>query len=840
MLFYTALNIKGTMKPFVVMGRINQDSQVAHITFKNILMDKSAYKLLRYAGDIVHFDGVAGYENLLPVCDTKTPTNVNFTQVFSILLKAIKTGVSENLFKNLAIQLNAKSQNRYGLTERDIECFYNAVVELLNYQNGRLSVKYDVATDALINTEVTIPILENSKEEEYELEFIKEGKNVDRLMTNSDDDVFIRLDTYEEILVNDGEVNNFLGNVIVPFKRPEFYTPNYRNALTPDFNMKSLIGDADNNDLDIQPNEMEFYNAMKELINYGIRQEYPEKDLEECISNHISSARVKNYLKNLAVAVAGVNWGFTGYFPISQLANFDVSDLEDLENDSDDRGEDEGSGDMESAEGKKTFFAKEFSQDGMFDGEYIITDVIDKASCTDIYAPAEAVIKLLRWGDRKPTRLKLNALSEYLDLANCRIEKTSGSFKNLKVRKVGGATYSPRAIIKTPNKIKDVNYAMSIGGTSSTLAIPVGLLLTKQYEGGMIQEVAVSIPTLIKHLKECPYDVRGIQYIDNKIVTELDINSATSLALDNLTTLVRNSRSGERVYLNTEEFIDFYLNYGQYSMDTSDLTILDSFLNMKDIGSEIVQKSFSNPSELSRKYLTDNGLDPSTVEPDVLRRLLKDNAGVKPYLNATLAKQLVELVVNVSNQNINFRREGKTASLQDYFEMYMVAMIKVGMLSSSDILRSSDNSEISKLSAFDSSNQTVENKEDVEERKRKEMCEFLIRPIPENSELVVLKSKPLEEKHDKTGKVIQAARPSADLGYLFITVIDGVKRYIITDSLPNGCTVKKQRLFVDQIVRVAISDTYNLLHGNNKAVKVFYHSEEAWKNLGVIISKYVG
>lgn len=840
MLFYTALNIKGTLKPFVVMGRINNDSQIVHITFKNILMDKSAYKMLRYAGDIVHFDGVEGYENLIPVCATNTPTNINFTQVFNILLKAMNAGVSENLFKNLVTQLNAKTQNRFGFTVRDIECFYNAVVELTAYQSGKLSVKYDIAPDSLINTKVTLPILENSKEEEYELDFVREGKNVDKLMVNSDDEVFIRLDTYEEILVNDGEITNFLGNVIVPFKKPEFYTPNYRNALTPDFNMKSLIGDADNNDLDIQPNELEFYNAMKELINYGIRQEYPDKDLEECINNHISSARVKNYLKNLAVAIAGVNWGFTGYFPISQLANFDVSDLEDLENDSDDRGVDENTGDTESAEGKKTFFAKEFTPDGMFDGEYIITDVIDKASCSDIYAPAEAVIKLLRWGDRKPTRLKLKALSEYLDLANCRIEKTSGSFKNLKVKKVNGATYSPRAIIKAPNKIKDVNYATSIGGTSSTLAIPVGLLLTKQYEGGMVQEVAVSIPTLIKHLKEFPYDVRGIQYIDNKIVTALDIGDATSISLDNLTTLVRNSRSGERVYLNTEEFIDFYLNYGQYSMDTSDLVILATFLNMKDIGSEIAQKSFSSPSELSSKYLSDNGLDPSSVEPDMLRRLLKDNAGVKPYLNATLAKQLIELVVNVSNQNINYRREGKTANLQDYFEMYMIAMLKVGMLSSSDVLRGSDNSEVSKLSVFDSSNEVVENKEDDIERKRKEMREFLIRPIPENSEVVMLKSKPMEEKRDKQGKVIQSAKPSTDLGYLYLTVIDGVKRYVITDSLPKNCTVKKQRIFIDQIVRVSVTDTYNLLHGNTKSVKIFYHSEEAWKNLGSLIANHVG
>lgn len=841
MLFYTDLEFNGVKKPFVLTARVDDGNDIRFYTFKNMLNDRAIYPILKYNSDIINYDGVEGFDKIIIVCNPANRARcVNFTAVFNMLITKLGIELGKNVFDMLASKLNTSSNNIYKLTGRDIEVFFNAMKELEDYKNGKLNVNYDIAKEGLINTDITVPIIDKSKTDLAELSFIKDGKNEDLFMENPDSEVFIKLSTYEDIVMNDSACYTSLTKVFIPFRNAKLYTPNYKSVIQDGFDMKSLYGDVDNNDLDIQPNESYFYNAMKELINYGIEQEYPNNTLDECIESNLSSKRVRVYLEELACRVAAVNWGFTGNYPISRFASLNFnnigdgedSDYNDLDFEDDNNDDADTVEDLNNtAEGNKKYFPRG-DNEAVPGFDYILTEIIEQASLSNIYAPAEAVIRLLRWGNRKPTRLKLEGLKGYFDLQTGKVSELSGSLVGLQVKKQDGATYVPYKIIKSPSKIKDIKYARSLDYNNQTLGIPIGIVCAKEFMNGMKQHVCFFIPTLIKYLKENPNDIKGITYINNELKLDRELDSLEIVPLDNAINLINLSASGEVIANNSEEFIDSYLVLGLYSKNTTELAVIENYLEMNDVNVELDSKAADNPNELAEKYLKSQGLSMSDVDPKTIKTILSGNQSVKPFIDASYAKKVLPIIIDVAGHTLDLRRQGLRANLQETFDLYLSAMIKHNAVKAEEILNSTDTQSMNLFNSNETEEQRME-------RERNEMRNFLIREIPTGAKLVNLCSKAHDAVVDAKGNVTKPKIPAQEVGYVYIGVSGNSKYYVLTNRLPQGCTVMNSRIALEQIVKVAVSDSYNLLVGNRDSVKIFYENESAWANLAETITKFV-
>lgn len=839
MLFYTLLDFNGEKKPFVLTARVMGDNGNQFYTFKNMLNDRSVYPILKYKGDLIQYDGVASFDKILVVCNPENrATCVNFTPVFNILSKKIGSNLSQAVFESLVGKLTAKG-NPYQLTARDIEVFFNAMGELEEYKSGRLEIQYDISKEGLINNNITVPILESSKKDVLELSFVKDGNNENVFMENPDSDVFIKLSTYEDILINDSACYTALAKVFIPFRNNLLYTPNYKSAISDNFDLKTLYGNADNNDLDIQPNEMYFYNAMKELINYGIQQEFPNNTLEECIENKSSSKRVRVYLEELASRITAINWGFTGNYPISKYASMNFEAIGDGDDEDDDLDIDEENNDDADtlddknnvAEGTKKYFPRTVS-DSVPGLDYVLSEIIEQASLNDIYAPAEAVIKALRWGNRKPTRLKLSGLKGYFDFRTGKVMQLSGSFVGLEVKKINGATYTPSKIIKSPAKIKDARYARSLNYNSQTLNIPVGIVCTKEFMNGLQQSTCFTIPTLIKYIKENPGDVAGISFNQDKIVRNPLLDSLEVVPLEVTNNLINLSYSGEVICFNSDEFIDNYLTLGLYSENNTELSILEEYLELNDINVVLDERAYDNPMELANKYLSSQGLDTSSIDPKSIRNILKGNAGVKPYINAKYAKEILPIVVGVASQVLDLRRQGLRADISEIINIYLSEMLNHNAMKPEEIL---DTADMKTLNAFDSS----ETDEQREEREREEMRDYLIKEIPTGAQLVKLASKKYDAVMGPNNVIKKPAVESQNVGYVYIGTSETGKYYILSDKLPNGCKETGQRIILEQVLKVCVADSFNLLAGNKQQVKIYFASKSAWEHLADAFIKYV-
>ena len=839
MIFFIQDVINGNTQPVAILAKVAEEGQgVAHCSFKDMLLHANVLQSLAFKGEIVRLHAIDNFDKVLTWCDVST--SANFTAIAKALSPKIDTELSMSTFEAVASKIPA----HLNITAKDIESFFNSFKEYVDYKKNGCTEKIEYSSEFLLDKAKTLVVIEemNSKNS---LSYLSADKNKTLFMNSPEDAVRIKLPSYEQITIGDDIVLPKPSNVFKPYVNGALFTARYKDCLG-DIDIRTVTGDVLNNDLAIQSNENEFYHDMLELIDFGIKQRYPNVTLEECLKSGYDDPNVTDFLIELACTVAAWNWSHTGNYPVTPgLFVSNTGNDDDEDNDEDNSSDFSEKSEDESTRGSKIYIKDptKINDDSInVDAEYFLKNYINKAmQGGNSYAPAEAVVKLLRWGNRKPSRLKLNGVSTYLDLNTFKYQEMSGSFENLEIVKVEGATYDILGLITAMDKVKDMNYVKSLGYETSSLNIPVGVLATKSYKGGIEQLVAFSIPTLLKFLENHDGDVRGISVKDYKVETTLELDEE-STSVQAVIGAISKSANSEKIFYRSEEMIDMYMAYQALTTSTSELTILQKFIGMNDIVGEISAKSFSNSTELMEKYSIENNLnlDEETIQKG--KKYLKGMTGLRDYFDATVAKELLPVVLDVADNNYKLRLSGKEATLSDILNFYMLAMTKHNYDSRNKL---QDEGAISKdspagkiagdlqaMSTFGGDKlEQVDNKEEPASIPTNitgtipAFVNHLILAIPDNATLTSLYYVP-----PKSTEVI--------LGYLTqVKDAEGKPRYCLT-STPGNKQVTK-RMKAEQIVRASLLDYFKVATGDIATTALRFDSAKSWGEIAKAIVEHI-
>lgn len=451
------------------------------------------------------------------------------------------------------------------------------------------------------------------------LSFVKQGKNRTHKMRKSTDYVFIELPSYERIESETLYDFPLRDNVLPKLSDNMFATRMYKTVAS-ELDMPFIEGDASNNRLEIQDNEKDFYNALNEYIDYCIEQEYNKKPIELNNEEFMESDVIK-YLTHLAVHVASFNWSHTGMLP--QLVK-----EKDPDADKDD----------DTVEAEVVMSKYYLSQDGSsrhVRGDSILeTFITSCVSSSDYmylrygetckiehpYAISEIIIKLLRFGSRKPNKLYIPTFNRDLDLNTFEINGRVECFDDGIPYRPNGREFIYESPIIMSGKIADTNYLSSIGVRMPSFVQPVGAVCVREslldkcpdgvkgkyeYEGKYYnskcrQRVYLSLIDIYEILADSPQRIGGISIEDGDIkVTggsednEILIEQANRKCMD--------SKDVENVFVTSSNITYLALNTHASNKNVSYLNIINNFSKMENAGLEIASLTYDSAQECAEK-----------------------------------------------------------------------------------------------------------------------------------------------------------------------------------------------------------------------------------------------
>jgi len=336
---------------------------------------------------------------------------------------------------------------------------------------------------------------------------------------------------------------------------------NYLNYKDLGLTQEQLFGYEHNNSLGLQENEERFYGDLIDLIDYNT-EEYCKMhnlDLEYTRNNCIfKKTPLEELLKTIIRLMVNINWSQSKYVP-----NNEFTIIKALGGVSDNDDNDE-------AEAPVT--------DGvsfMYDVNDLTASVSDVAinyynkiidfvmsNNTSIYALAELIIKLARWGERKPSRITLNfPMSKSIDryeLDPFTFEKRISEARIVTTKTKG--MYNLEGVIRS--RLPDFNIdgtdddfnQLGVEPFTEVKDMIVGVTLTQPYTIGdedRIRLVAMDLTTLIQQADKViglEKDENGILRISNKDNLASSLEELEDIVNNNITTL------GEaRNYINSKD-----------------------------------------------------------------------------------------------------------------------------------------------------------------------------------------------------------------------------------------------------------------------------------------------
>jgi hypothetical protein len=291
------------------------------------------------------------------------------------------------------------------------------------------------------------------------------------------------------------ELPNLLGFADVYGKNPNplYFSCAYKTdpSAVPERDYERIEGYADKNDLPIQDNEKDYFDKLKKFtykrlsIERGVNQEQFE--------GVRLSLQMEEYFKDLIGCVIGLNWSHNicvpknDYIKSMRLTGKSVADLS--EDEIADKDEDEATDSIVSkyvyetipgmSEGAMNALMAErpISHLGIQLFQFIKT-AADMTNNVDIWF--EAIIKLLRWGSRKPKCLSFEGYNKIYDLTTNDIYEKTGNVEDYVLGEWQDSfgntvNFRPCMFVMDSTDIQDDALKAKLSGMSM-LPIPVALV----------------------------------------------------------------------------------------------------------------------------------------------------------------------------------------------------------------------------------------------------------------------------------------------------------------------------------------------------------------------------
>lgn len=387
-------------------------------------------------------------------------------------------------------------------------------------------------------SKVEVPAIDASKNEQtsfFSNSSLADNQTPDIFSEDSDSDDFDTEDSYDSL-------NMDITLSKIPLQKVFKYYDccNMDEALeifkeaNPDIfvDVQDIKGRASNNLMSLQPNETMFFTGLRSLVYEGIcieKEIYTLADLNSALSKGVTSEFVDAFIQDMCKEAYALNWQHTGH------ASVLTTDTSDTDDDGDASSPimvlqgryhvriDKNTGklytepDMVSTLGA----SDQVAVDDIPDGWQHISSFI-KDNVTNSLGWAETLIRLLRWGYRKPTALSVPTSTSkrlFLDLQSLAVSSFSGDFTRLtpiNYSNINGktASYVLAGTIHSGLNMANLEYIQSATGTSLTdiAGTICGFILHTYTDEGKIKETYIDIFTAARLISKGNLSILGIDF----------------------------------------------------------------------------------------------------------------------------------------------------------------------------------------------------------------------------------------------------------------------------------------------------------------------------------------
>lgn len=474
----------GTFEKFVpvlITGTYN--GQEYSFTMDEVLASPNLVQIMEESGYYTRFGYSAGDGLLYPFSNSGT----NCTSFLPTFHRAYvqDNGYTQERVEGFAAQLAPRMNNDLKLAKMLV----SSVFRFVEYEAQKVNVDKLNIPVGLVDPDVfadTQEFVEQLKQAAVKVfSHMDDSQNVTLKQKECTDEVFIQLPNLYQLQSTEDVMDlvPVFGCVAVPYP-PELkcaYTPDYRNlGVIPESMFPEIEGKAENNSLPIQPNEQRFYDAICDWIKYNSKQTFgilPEKDSEIVVDS-----LTEGYLTELIGNIYSWYWGHNPNVPVVKRGL---------------KGDEDSDDSSESASSKYEYVQRSasiFSDDSasaplIINAIMLLTSFVEKAKAIVGYqAYAEAVIKLLRWGNRKCSGLLITGYNQIFQLGTNDIRSYIGSINDYELSTdADGNVYSIGALVMCDTRVSDNGWLRTVGAKQNILSIPIGVgldMIMKNKNGG--------------------------------------------------------------------------------------------------------------------------------------------------------------------------------------------------------------------------------------------------------------------------------------------------------------------------------------------------------------------
>ena len=535
--------------------------------------------------------------------------------------------------------------------------FYRKLNEIylqaVDFIENRLSLKIDLPITKFDGTELTKTLVSQLNSKSVSNFNVKNNKTIFR--DNEESELFIALPNPDALTFsNPSSFIPKMVDVFKPYRHMELNTMSYKRYLQAEgINIEFVDGSPDNITDEIFVEEKRYYEALCNLHKAMLDSKHPGL-LSKCESMNMFSEHFKDYITELVVYVLTYHWNQHGMLPIGYA---DV-------NEDDGEGSDASSGNATGEMVSSRMFDPDVSSIPY--GDEVIKSVINEQFHKDIYFPINILIQCLRFGKKKPTRLKLidskengNIKYKYFDLSTFQYLKSSGSLGSYEVQQTpNGCNYTAIAFVEMNNRISDQKFLINNQIKSPLIKLPVGLLCEKRFKGtSEVQRVLISFVDIISN-RDKSLTVEGVSVDQegNVLFTDtfpkevLELSNDKKASLTEVLSYISNSNDGLFIPYVNESIRDVYMEFTAFSKKLSTLDFANDFIQKHDL-SKLDTFSCFNLDELKLKC-QQYGLAPTNL------------------LAMTIGTNESKLIANVNDAYINLQNDNPFCTLKDLLGEY--------------------------------------------------------------------------------------------------------------------------------------------------------------------------
>lgn len=467
----------------------------------------------------IKISSVNGYPVIVYTSSNDTPNNYyeKKTYEYDVTVFEDKLDTENTEQVNTIKKLLEKQYQTYfpkATLENVNTCIDIIVSQIKPYFSGKLAIQVEYKNPFLdVNgfAEIKDAINKMNVSSSITSKYISPAENSISFQKSPEDRFFIPLPEYEifkgETLITQQLIPD-LREIWIPFAHIAYYSPHWKRIIGKsaeyrrrylsnidkvkdikvsekdltqwvDYPEEYIKGNSENDDLPIMENEIEYFNALLKFIEFDLSQNYSAEVAAKLFAEGGLTQEMEQYFEELLEKVLLLNWSCSGMFRINRFS-IDMSDGEDEDNDGKATTEDGGAI-------AEFHYYMDTNPQG-FDGIDMIKNYIKKVATGDgdikpggCKTYVEAIVKLSRWGDRRPANLKLNGTDNIFSLTRFSICNPTVNFNKLTTKMINGRPLSLSGYLILHWSLTDKDYCKETS-CSGLISAPVGFITIKEFE----------------------------------------------------------------------------------------------------------------------------------------------------------------------------------------------------------------------------------------------------------------------------------------------------------------------------------------------------------------------